>query len=329
MKAIVQTEYGSAEVLHLADVERPTLTDQGVLVRVQAAGVHAGDWHLMRGTPFLIRFIYGGLRCPQIPILGTDAAGYVEAVGPAVTQFQPGDAVFGDLSSSGFGAFAEYVCAPETAWVLKPPHLSFAEAATVPASALAALQGLRDGGQLQAGQQVLVYGAAGGVGSFAVQIAKAWGATVTGVCSAAKVEWVQALGADAALDYATAAARLREPRYDLIFDAAAYRPFWHFLPALTPDGTYVWVGGAMAGLVQAMLLGPVLAKLRRRRVTCLVSEPRPADLKVLQALLTAGKLRPCLDRCYPLSEVPAALRALEARQVRGKLAIQISADLSP
>ena len=188
MKAIVQTEYGSPDVLSLAEVDRPLVPDNGVLVKVHAASVDAGVWHLMRGTPFLIRLMYGGLRKPKYPILGTAIAGRVEAVGKAVTQFRPGDEVFGDLSESGFGGFAEYACAPEEAMALKPSNLSFEEAATIPVSGLAALQALRDVGQLQAEQTVLVLGASGGVGSFAVQIAKALGAEVTGVASTHKVE---------------------------------------------------------------------------------------------------------------------------------------------
>jgi NADPH:quinone reductase-like Zn-dependent oxidoreductase len=196
MRAIAQSEYGSPDVLKLVEVDRPVVSDNGVLVRVCGTAVHAGDWHLMRGTPFLIRFIYGGLRKPKIKILGTDMAGEVVAVGKNITLFQPGDRVFGDLSESGFGAFAEYVCVPEKALVLKPANLTFEEAATVPVSALAALQGLRDVGQIHSGQRVLVNGAGGGVGSFAVQIAKVFGAEVTAVCSTNKAEMVRSIGAD-------------------------------------------------------------------------------------------------------------------------------------
>ncbi|NJL47514.1 MAG: NAD(P)-dependent alcohol dehydrogenase [Leptolyngbyaceae cyanobacterium SM2_5_2] len=327
MKAIVQTEYGSADVLTLAEVEPPAVTDTGVLVRVYGASAHAGDWHLMRGTPFLVRFIYGGLRKPQIKILGCDVAGRVEAVGPAVTQFKPGDEVFGDLSESGFGAFAEYVCAPETALVLKPTNLTFEQAATVPVSALTALQGLRDVGQLQAGQRVWVNGAAGGVGSFAVQIAKALGAEATGVCSLSKVDMVRELGADHVMDYAQAdavlAASPKEPLYDLILDTAAYRAAADYCPALAPTGTYVMVGGSMTRLFQAMLLGPFISKLYRRRVACLMVKPNQADLTRLKEFIEAGKISPYVDRTYPLSEVPAAIRALEQRQVRGKVAISL------
>jgi NADPH:quinone reductase-like Zn-dependent oxidoreductase len=267
MKAIVQTEYGSTQMLSLQEVDKPVVPDNGVLVRVHAASVNAGDWHLMRGTPFLIRLIFGGLLKPKIKILGTDVAGRVEAVGKDVTQFQPGDEVFGSLSECGFGAFAEYVCATEAALVLKPANTSFEEAATVPGAALAALQGLRDFG-LVAGQKVLIVGASGGVGSFAVQIAKALGAEVTALCSTKKIDMVRSLGADCVIDYTQADVTRQGQHYDLIFDAAAYRSVFD-----------------------------------------------------LRDLIEAGKISPFIDRRYNLSEVPAAIRYLEQRQVRGKVAI--------
>lgn len=201
MKAIVQREYGSADVLRLEDVDKPVAQDNEVLVRIHAASVNSGDWHLMRGDPFFIRLMFGGLLKPKIKILGFDVAGGVEAIGKDVTQFQPGDEVFGDLSVCGFGAFAEYVCATEAALVLKPASISFEQAATIPGAALAALQGLRDVGQIQSGQKVLVNGASGGVGSFAVQIAKAFGADVTALCSPKKMDMVRSLGADHVIDY--------------------------------------------------------------------------------------------------------------------------------
>jgi NADPH:quinone reductase-like Zn-dependent oxidoreductase len=226
MKAIVQSEYGSADMLSLEDVDKPVVPDNGVLVRVHAASVKAGDWHLMRGTPFPVRLMFGGLLKPKIKILGSDVAGRVEAVGKDVTQFQPGDEVFGDLSECGFGAFAEYVCATEAALVLKPTSTSFEAAATVPGAALAALQGLRDCGQIQSGQTVLINGASGGVGSFAVQIAKVFGAEVTAVCSTEKMDMVRSLGnspggslsADHVIDYTQADVTQSGQRYDLILD---------------------------------------------------------------------------------------------------------------
>ncbi len=322
MKAIVQTEYGSTQMLSLQEVDKPVVPDNGVLVRVHAASVNAGDWHLMRGTPFLIRLIFGGLLKPKIKILGTDVAGRVEAVGKDVTQFQPGDEVFGSLSECGFGAFAEYVCATEAALVLKPANTSFEEAATVPDAALAALQGLRDFG-LVAGQKVLIVGASGGVGSFAVQIAKAFGAEVTALCSTKKIDMVRSLGADCVIDYTQADVTRQGQHYDLIFDAAAYRSVFDYLPALTPEGTYVLVGGSTARFFQAMFLGPWISRLGGRKVKCLALKPDRADLIVLRDLIEAGKISPFIDRRYNLSEVPAAIRYLEQRQVRGKVAISV------
>jgi NADPH:quinone reductase-like Zn-dependent oxidoreductase len=331
MRAIVQTEYGSPEVvLQLAEVDRPALpqpssSDTKVMVRVQATAVHAGDWHLMRGRPFLVRLIYGGLRRPRINILGCDLAGEVIAVGQAVTRFKPGDQVFGELSESGFGAFAEYVTVPEKALVLKPTNLTCEEAATVPSSALAALQGLRDLGRLQPGQKVLVNGASGGVGSFAVQIAKAFGAEVTAGCSPGKAKMVRTLGADTILDNSQDfPSGLERQHYDLILDTAAFCSVFDYLPALTPTGAYVLVGGDMKRLFQAMLLSPWITKLGRRTVKCLASKPNPEDLLVLKTMIEAGQIRPHIDRIYPLSDVPAAIRALEQRQVQGKIAIRVA-----
>jgi 2-desacetyl-2-hydroxyethyl bacteriochlorophyllide A dehydrogenase len=322
MKAIVQTEYGSADVLKLVEVEQPVVSDQmpnALLVKVRATAVSAGDWHLMRGTPFLVRFIYGGVRRPQIKILGTDVAGEVMAIGRNVTQFKPGDQVFGELSECGFGAFAEYVCVPEKALVLKPSNLTFEEAAIVPVSALAALQGLRLG-QIQLGQKVVVKGASGGVGSFAIQIAKAMGAEVTAVCSPGKVDRMQILGADRVIDNV---ANLKQQHYDLLLDAAAYRSVFDDLSTLKPKGIYVMAGGSMTRLFQVMLFGALMSKISGRNVKSLISKPNQADLLVLKDLIEAGKIYPCLDRTYPLSGVPDAIRAVEQRQVRGKVAIRI------
>jgi NADPH:quinone reductase-like Zn-dependent oxidoreductase len=323
MKAIVQTEYGSTDMLRLEDVDKPAVSDNGVLVRIHAASVHAGDWHLMRGTPFLIRFIFGGLLKPKIKILGTDAAGRVEAVGKEVTQFKLGDEVFSDLSECGFGAFAEYVCVPEKALALKPANLTFEEAATVPGSALAALQGLRDAGQIQPGQKVLINGASGGVGSFAVQIAKALGAEVTGVCSTQKIDMVRSLGADRIIDYTQDDIIQKGQRYDLILDAAAYRSVFDYLPALNPTGTYVLVGGSTARLFLVMFFGSWISKISRRNVKFLVTKPNQADLVILSDLIEAGKIIPFIDQRYSLRDVPAAIRRLEQRQVQGKVVISV------
>jgi NADPH:quinone reductase-like Zn-dependent oxidoreductase len=323
MKAIVQTVYGSPDVLHLVEVSLPIVPDDGVLVRVKASSVNAGDWHLMRGDPFLIRFMFGGLRQPKIKTLGMDVAGIVEAVGRSVTQFNPGDAVFGDTSEAGFGSFAEYVCAPESAFVHKPEHVSFEAAASVSVAALAALQGLRDYGQIKAGQKVLINGASGGVGSFAVQIAKALGAEVTAVCSTAKMDMVRSLGADHMIDYTQTDITQAGQQFDLILDAAAYRSVFDYLPILTAKGTYVLVGGATDRFFKTMLLGPWLTKTRSKTVKCLASKPNQADLMTLKEMLEVGKISPVLDRTYPLSEVPTAIHQLEQRQVTGKIAIVI------
>ncbi|MEL7358647.1 MAG: NAD(P)-dependent alcohol dehydrogenase [Cyanobacteria bacterium J06560_6] len=336
MKAIVQSEYGSADVLRLEELEKPVVADNEVLVRVRGAGVHAGDWHLMRGDPFFIRLIFGGLLKPKVATIGTDVAGQVEAVGKDVKQFQPGEEVFGDLSECGFGAFSEYVSVPETALAHKPANLSFEEAATVPVSGLAALQALRDYGEIQPGQRVLINGASGGVGSFAVQLAKGFGAEVTAVCSTGKVKMVKSLGADYIVDYTQSDPTQPTQPYELIVDAAAYRPFSDFLGALAkpsqgeiaPGGTYVMVGGATSEFFRSMLLGSFVdrfkAKASRRQVKCLVSKPNQADLTVLKDWIEAGKLKPFVDRAYPLADVPTAIRHVEERRVKGKVAISVS-----
>lgn len=323
MKAIVQDEYGSPDVLKLAEVERPLVLGNGVLVRVRTASVNAGDWHLMRGSPFLIRLMMGGLRQPKIKILGFDVAGIVEAIGQDVTRFQVGNEVFGDLSECGFGAFSEYVCATEDAVILKPTQLSFEEAAAVPGAAIPALQALCNIGEVQPGQKVLVNGASGGVGSFAVQIAKAFGAEVSAVCSTQKMDRVKSLGANHVIDYTKTDAVATKQPYDLIIDAAAYRSVLDYLPVLKPEGTYVLVGGAIARLLQVMLLGPLISKMSGRTVKCLASKPNQADLTTLKKLITDGKIVPHIDQCYSLSEVPTAIRRLEQRQVFGKIAIQV------
>lgn len=323
MSAIARSQYGSPNLLRLEEINKPVVPDNGVLVRVRATSVNAGDCHLMRGEPFFIRFILGGLLKPKIKILGFDVAGQVEAVGKDVAQFQPGDEVFGDLSECGFGAFAEYACATEAALALKPTNLSFEEAATIPGAALTALQGLRDCGQMQSGQKVLINGASGGVGSFAVQIAKAFGAEVTAVCSTKKMDGVRSLGADHIIDYTQTDVTQTGQHYDLIFDAAAYRSVFDYLPALTPDGTYVMIGGSIARFFQVMFLAPWISRTRRQKVKCLAVKPNQTDLTTLKDLVEAGAIAPLIDQRYTLSEVPTAIRHLEQRQVLGKVAIRV------
>lgn len=326
MKAIVQTDYGSPDVLSLREVDRPVVSDSKVLVRVHATSVHAGDWHLMRGTPWLIRLIWGGLFKPKIQILGTDMAGTVEAIGSEVTQFKVGDQVFGDLSECGFGGFAEYVSVPESALVLKPENLAFEAAATIPVSALAALKGLRDVGKIQPGQQVLINGAAGGVGSFAVQIAKAYGAIVTAVCSSRNTEIVRAMGADYIFDYTQIDITQTEQQYDLILDIAAYRSPFDYLPILKPKGTYIVVGGSTTRIFQVMIFGSLISKLTGRNILPLVSAPNQTDLLALKSMIESGTIVPIIDHTYNLSEVPEAIRRLEERKVSGKIAIRLIQD---
>jgi NADPH:quinone reductase-like Zn-dependent oxidoreductase len=323
MKAIVQTEYGSPDVLSLQEVDKPVVTANGVLVQIRATSVNAGDWHLMRGDPFLSRLMFGGILKPKIKTLGMDVAGVVEAIGKDVTQFQVGNEVFGDLSECGFGAFAEYACATESALSLKPRNISFEQAATVPCAALTALQGLRDCGKIQVGQKVLINGASGGVGSFAVQIAKALGAEVTAVCSTNKMEMLRSIGADNIIDYTQTDITKNGQQYDLIIDAAAYRSVFDYAPILKPDGTYVLIGGSISRLFQVLLFGSIISRIMRRKVKCLTAKPNRSDLVLLKDLIEAGKVVPFIDRTYNLSEVPTAIRHIEQRQVRGKVAISI------
>lgn len=323
MQAIVYHTYGSPDVLKMEEVQTPVVRDNGLLVKVVAASVAAGDWHLLRAEPFIARFMIGLLR-PKYKILGADVAGRVEAVGRNVTQFQPGDEVFGDLSASGFGGFAEYVAAPEQAWALKPANLTFAQAASVPVSALTALQALRDHGKIQPGQKVLINGASGGVGTFAVQIAKAFGAQVTAVCSTGKMEIVRALGADHVIDYTQEDFTQNGQRYDLILGANGYRPLAAYQRALTPQGIYVMSGGSTAQMFEAVLLGPLRSKKGGRKMGSMLATPTQKDLLVLKALIEAGKVKPVIDRSFPLHGVADAIRYVEAGHAQGKVVITVA-----
>jgi NADPH:quinone reductase-like Zn-dependent oxidoreductase len=326
MKAIVQDRYGDVAVLDLRDIDQPVPTDDQVLVRVHAAGLHRGDWHVMTGLPYLIRVVVPtlGLRGPRSPVLGMDVAGHVEAVGASVTRFQPGDAVFGWCD----GAFAEYACAPEDQLAAKPANLSFEQAAVVPISGFAALQGLRDEGQIQEGQTVLVIGAAGGVGSFAVQLAKAFGAKVTGVASTAQVELVGTIGADDVIDYTRQDVTDGTRQWDLILDCAGRRTLSQLRRALTPTGTLVIVGGEGGGRwlggFDRNLRAVALSRFTSQRLRMLSSKPRQEDLEVLRELIEAGKVTPVIGRSYPLAEVPEAIRQLvEGRGGGGKVVITV------
>jgi NADPH:quinone reductase-like Zn-dependent oxidoreductase len=322
MKAIVYTHYGSPDVLEMKEVEKPTPRDDEVLMHVSAAAVNAADWHLLRGDPFLLRLFFGFLK-PKHQILGADVAGRVEAVGRNVKQFQPGDEVFGDISGYGRGGFAEYVCAPEDALVVKPARLTFEEAAAVPFAGVTALQGLRDKGQIKSGQKVLIQGAGGGVGTFAVQIAKAFGAQVTAVCSARNVEMVRALGADHVIDYTQEDFTQSGQQYDVILAANGDHPIWAYKRALRPRGISVVIGGSDAQIYQGMFWGPLISMTGRKKMRNLLMRPNRNDLLFLKELLEAGKVVPVIDRPYPLRETAEAIRYLEEGHARGKVVITV------
>lgn len=325
MKAIVYTQYGSPDVLHLTEVEKPTPQEHEVLVKVVATSANPLDWHLMRAEPFLAR-LENGLRKPKITRLGADIAGRVEAVGKNVTQFQPGDAVFGEVFKTGLGAFAEYVCVPETAVTLKPAHISYEAAAAVPIAALTALQGLRNKGRIQPGQKVLINGASGGVGTFAVQIAKALGAEVTGVCSTRNLDMVLSIGADHVVDYTREDFARSGQQYDLIFDAVGNRSVADIKRALKPHGI-----GAVAGfttiprLFGLIVFGSWASLTGSKKIGLMETvHTNTEDLSFLKTLLEAGEVVPVIDRCYPLNETAEAIRYLETGRARGKVVITVT-----
>jgi len=325
MKAIVCTKYGSPDVLQLKEVEKPSPKDDEVLIKVHAASANAADWHLLRGDPFLVR-LDSGLLKPKNKILGADIAGRVEAVGRNVKQFKPGDEVFGDISACGLGGFAEYVCARENALALKPPSMTFEQAAAVPMAAVTALQGLRDKGQIQPGQKVLINGASGGVGTFAVQIAKSFGAEVTGVCSTGKLDIVRSIGADQVIDYTQEDFTQNGQRYDLIIGANGNHSLSDYKRALSPYGIYVCTGGSMAQIFESMLLGPWMSMTGSKKMGNLLARPNKKDLAFMNELLEAGKVVPVIDRHYPLSEAAEALRYLGEGHAKGKVVITVDHD---
>ena len=332
MKAIVQERYGSPDVLELREVDRPQPADDEVLVRVHAAAVNAADWHIMRGDPMLARLALPavfGRTGPKRKIRGRDFAGRVEAAGSRVSSFRPGDEVYGDLGFAE-GAFAEYVAAPATAVAAKPAGLSFEQAAAMPLAASTALLGLRDTGRVQPGQQVLVNGASGGVGTFAVQLAKAFGATVTGVCSPRNVELVRSLGADHVVDYTAADFAAGPQRYDLVFDLVGNRSLGDLRRALTPAGTLVLSGGGvhkgrttLVGPMGLLLLAQAQSRFVKQRIVQLSATSSGEILATLAELADAGKLTPAIDRTYPLPEVPAAIRYVEQEHARAKVVITL------
>ena len=322
MKAIVYHNYGSPDVLKCEEVEKPAAGDNQVLIKVYAASLNALDWHLISADIFLVRLTGGGLLKPKDQRLGVDLAGRVEAVGNNVTQFQPGDDVFG----TGVGAFAEYACARETAVVLKPAAMTFETAASVPIAALTALQSLRDNGQIHPGQKVLIQGASGGVGMFAVQIAKAFEAEVTAVCSTRNVDMARSIGADHVIDYTQEDFTRNGQRYDLILAVNGYRPILAYRRALSPTGRYVLVGASAAHLLQAlfqtMFLGPLISRTGGQKMVFMgVAKINQKDLVFVKELIETRKVVPVIDRCYPLSETAEAFRYFEEVHAQGKVVI--------
>jgi NADPH:quinone reductase-like Zn-dependent oxidoreductase len=320
MKAVVYTQYGSPDVLQLKDTEKPVPNDDEILVKIQAASVNALDWHLLTADIFLVRLMGLGLFKPKNPILGADIAGRVEAVGKNVRQFKPGDEVFGDI---GHGGFAEYALGTEKTLALKPVNLTFEAAAAVPVAGLTALQGLRDEGKIQAGQKVLINGAAGGVGTFAVQIAKAFGAEVSAVCSTRNLDQAIKLGADHVIDYTKENFTQSGKQYDLIFAANGYHPLSAYKRALTPKGIYVMAGGKARQIFEPMLLGGWYSEKDGRKLTNVSAEMNLNDLLTLKEMLEAGKVVPVIDKQYPLKDVPEALRYLGTGHARGKIVIAV------
>ncbi|MCX6554486.1 MAG: NAD(P)-dependent alcohol dehydrogenase [Candidatus Aminicenantes bacterium] len=329
MKAIVTEQYGPPDVLKLAEVEKPVLKANEVLIRVRAASLNAFDWHMLLPDPFMVRLMGGGLLKPKNRILGTDMAGRVEAVGGKATQFKTGDEVYGDLARWGCGACAEYVCAPEEALALKPRNMTFEQAAAVPMAALTALQGLRDKGHIQKGQKVLVNGASGGVGTFAVQLAKFFGAEVTAVCSTGNVDMARSLGADHVIDYSKEDFTKSGQQYDLILAANGFHPLADYKRALAPGGAYVMTGGSIRQIFQAMLLAPWYSMTGGKKMGGITAHANQKDLVFVKELMEAGKMVPVIDRVYPLAEVPEALRYLLAGHARGKVVIKVEGAESP
>lgn len=319
MKAAIYTEYGTPDVVQFKEVEQPTPKDDEVLIKVHAASVNAADWHLLTADIFLVRLMTGGLRKPKDPRLGNDFAGQVVAVGKNVTRYKPGDEVYGCST----GAFAEYLCCPEKLMALKPTTMTYEQAAAVPMAAVTALQGLR--GKVQAGYKVLINGASGGVGTFAVQIAKLYGAEVTAVCSTRNLEAARALGADHVIDYTQEDFTQNGKQYDVIFAANGYHPLAAYRRALTPNGVYIMAGGKGRQMFEALLLAPFLSIGRSQKLGSIAATSNGEDFAILKDMIEAGKIKSVIDRCYPLSETAEALRYLGAGHARGKVVINVTA----
>ena len=323
MKAIIYTQYGPPDVLRLVEVKQPAIKENDVLVKVIAAAVNYSNSAFIRGMPFMVRMMGAGLIKPKYKILGSEIAGRVEAVGKNVTQFHPGDEVYGDLSDCGRGGYAEYVSVTETALALKPKNLNFEEAAAVPETAVVALQGLRDKGQIKPAQKVLIAGASGGIGTFAVQIAKSYDSEVTGVCSTRNLELVRSIGADHVIDYTREDFTRNGERYDLILATAGYRSMFDYARVLNPKGSYVVTGGSMTQVFQPMFLGPWLSLTQDKKFSNLLMKINQANLVFMKELIEAGKVKPVIDRCYTLSETADAMRYYQQGHARGKVIIRI------
>jgi len=322
MKAIVNEEYGPLEDLELKEVEKPSPKEDEVLVKIYAASINDGNLSHIRGKPFLVRLMGYGMFKPKTTIPGSDIAGQVEAAGRNVKLFRPGDEIFGDIGDCGFGAFAEYVSVPENALAHKPVNITYEEAAAVPQYALVALQGLRDKGQIQSGQKVLINGASGGIGTFAVQVAKSYGAEVTGVCSTKNLDLVRSIGADHVIDYTQEDFTQKEQRYDLILDSAANRSISDYTRALSPIGSYV----SVAFNPSALFLGPLISMTGSKKVSQLSHKPNVKDLVFMKELIEAGKVAPVIVRRYPLSETAEAFRYFEEGHPSGKVVITVEHD---
>ncbi|MCU0236977.1 MAG: NAD(P)-dependent alcohol dehydrogenase [Acidobacteria bacterium] len=323
MKAILTEKYGLPDVLRLAEVAKPVPKANEVLIKVRAASLNAFDWHMLLPDPFMVRLMGGGLLKPKNRILGTDMAGQVEAVGGKTAQFRPGDEVYGDLARWGCGACAEYACVPEEALAPKPGNMTFEQAAAAPMAALTALQGLRDKGRIQKGQKVLINGASGGVGTFAVQIAKYFGAEVTAVCSTMNMEKARRLGADHVIDYTREDFTKSGRQYDLILAANGFHPLAAYKRALAPGGSYVMTGGSMKQIFHAMLLAPWYSLTGGKKMGGITAQANRKDLVFMKERMEAGDVVPVIDRVYPLAGVPEALSYLLAGHARGKVVIQV------
>lgn len=321
MKAVVYTQYGSPDMLQVREIDKPEPAGNEVLVKVMASSVNAYDWHMLRADPFLVRLM-NGLFKPKIQILGADIAGRVEAVGRNVKRFQVGDEVFGDISSRG-GGFAEYASADEKLLAPKPSSLSFEQAAALPMATVTALQGLRDQGKIQSGQKVAINGASGGVGSYAIQIAKAFGGEVTAICSTRNIKAARTLGADHVIDYTSRDFTKTEQKYDLIVAVNGNSSIFDYKRALNPNGTFVQAGGSLKQIFQAMVLGPLISKKNGKKIKSYIASPNSNDLEFIAELVQNDKLIPVIDKKYRLHEVPEAITSLENGHVRGKIVITI------